>query len=347
MLPKISPCLLRATARSQEFRPARTFFPWPTPRPQSSDWMRELSEALSPHPNSGTGSEDIVALNNNFSGFSDNNTIHTPPPGAELGRILYSKLQKFPRLRQALSSVNAARAFKYGSRAFGHKRWYSEEFDITRGLKTKSRQQFRFGLKSNVEFLIQLDLENLRTCLLDSTCEINQNTPSSVTPLLSDGSFLNLMEKMNPTRCNKFCAIMNRLHGNLNFSLSLNEYFATDDMLEPALLLIAEAIRSGPNLGVFLRGGSVAASAMMYRHRASPSDHDCRATQRTNFAKNTFTRRPSGPGTRHQKLVYKYKTGYCFQFQHTGSCETTDCRYMHKCSQCNEPTHGQDSCQRD
>ena len=77
--------------------------------------MRELSEALSPHPNSGTGSEDIVALNNNFSGFSDNNTIHTPPPGAELGRILYSKLQKFPRLRQALSSVNAARAFKYGS----------------------------------------------------------------------------------------------------------------------------------------------------------------------------------------------------------------------------------------
>ena len=95
-------------ARSQEFRPARTSFPWPTPRPQSSDWMRELSEALRPHPDSGIGSEDIVALSNNFSGFSDNNTLNTPPPGAELGRILYTKLQKFPHLRQALSSVNAA-----------------------------------------------------------------------------------------------------------------------------------------------------------------------------------------------------------------------------------------------
>ena len=43
------------------------------------------------------------------------------------------------------------------------KKWYTEDFDISRGLKNnKSRRQFRFGLKSNVEFLVQLDLENLR-----------------------------------------------------------------------------------------------------------------------------------------------------------------------------------------
>ena len=243
--------------------------------------------------------------------------------------------------------MNAARAFKYGSRSFGQKRWYTEDFDISRGLKNnKNRRQFRFGLKSNVEFLVQLDLENLRSCLLDSTYEINQNIPS-VTPPLSDGSFLDLMEKMNPNRCKKLCRIMNRLHGNIDFSLSLNEYFATDDMLEPALLLIADAIRNGPNLGNFLRGGSVAASAMMYRHRASPKDHDNKFTPKNNFTKNTFvSRRSSTPTNMNQRTVYKYRKGYCFQFQQTGSCETTDCRYFHKCSKCNESTHGQDSCQR-
>ena len=172
----------------------RTTFPWPTPRPQSSDWMSELGEALRPHPDSGIGSEELRTLGNNFSNFSDNNNVLSNPPGAEICRILYSKLQKFPHLRRALSSVNAARAFKYGSRSFGQKRWYTEDFDISRGLKTnKNRRQFRFGLKSNVEFLIQLDLENLRSCMLDSTYEIHQNKPSSVTPPLSDCSFLNLL----------------------------------------------------------------------------------------------------------------------------------------------------------
>ena len=196
----------------------RTTFPWPTPRPQSSDWMSELGEALRPHPDSGIGSEELRTLGNNFSSFSDNNNVLSNPPGAEICRILYSKLQKFPHLRQALSSVNAARAFKYGSRSFGQKRWYTEDFNICKGLKTNdSRRQFRFGLKSNIEFLIQLDLENLRSCLLNSTYEIHQNTPSSVAPPLSDGSFLDLMKKMNPSRCAKLCKIMNRLHGNLDF----------------------------------------------------------------------------------------------------------------------------------
>ena len=181
--------------------------------------------------------------------------------------------------------------------------------------------------------------------MLDSTYEIHQNTPSSVAPPLSDGSFFNLMKKMNPTRCKKLCNKMNRLHGNIDFSLSLNEYFATNDMLEPALLLVADAIRNGPNLGNFLRGGSAAASAM-YRHRASP-DHDNKCQITNSVTKNRiFFRRQATSTTQNQRSVYKYRRGYCFQFQQTGSCETTSCRYFHKCSKCQEPTHGQDSCQR-
>ena len=263
--------------------------------PRASDWMSELSGALKPHPDSGIGSEELLSLsqslNTSFSENISNRNLASSQQEAEIGRVLYSKLQKYPHLRRALSSINAARAFKYGSRAYGQKKWYTEEFNISRGLKTtKNRRQFRFGLKSNVEFLIQLDLENLRSCILNPSFDPNQNTPSSSLPLLSDGSFMDLMKKMNAKRCREFCTIMNRLHGNLDFSQSLNEYFATDDMLEPVLLLVAEAIRKGPNLGTFLRGGSVAANAVMYRHRASPKDHDWgppQKIQKTDFAKDT------------------------------------------------------------
>ena len=320
--------------------------------PRESDWMSELSEALKPHPDSGIASEELLSLSNNLnSSFSDNpfnRALNRSPTEVEIGRVLYSKLQKYPHLRQALSYVNAARAFKYGSRAYGQKKWYTEDFNISRGLKSnKSRRQFRFGLKSNVEFLIQLDLENLRSCILDPTFELNKNQSSPTVPLLSDGSFFDLMNKMNEKRCTKFCKIMNRLHGNLHFSQSLNEYFATDDMLEPPLLLVAEAIRNGPNLGTFLRGGSVAAASMMYRHRASPSDHDWGSSPKTSVKKETFSPRNSSPSSfRKQHQIYKYKVGYCFQFQNTGSCETTECQYMHKCSKCKESTHGEDTCQK-
>ena len=119
-------------------------------------------------------------------------------------------------------------------------------------------------------------------------------------------------------------------------------------MLEPALLLVAEAISSGPDLRTFLGGGGlIAASAMMYRHRTSPGDHDWKFNQNTRFIKNSLASHgPKATGFQNQKSVFKYGIGYCFQFQQTGSCETTECRYLHKCSKCQEPTHGQDSCQK-
>ena len=85
-------------------------------------------------------------------------------------------------------------------------------------------------------------------------------------------------------------------------------------MLEPVLLLVAEAIRKGPNLGNFLREGSVAAYAMMYRHRASPKDHDwvpLQKIQKIDSTKDTFgSRNPSYNGFRKQTQRYKYKVGW-------------------------------------
>ena len=80
---------------------------------------------------------------------------------------------------------------------------------------------------------------------------------------------------------------------------------------EPALLLVAEAIRSDPDLGTFLMGGSVAASAFMYRHRASPGDHDWKFNQNTRFIKNSLASHgPTATGFQHQKSVFKFRIGY-------------------------------------
>ena len=73
--------------------------------------------------------------------------------------------------------------------------------------------------------------------------------------MIPDGSFFSLMKTMDDKKFNRFSTIFNRLISNVNFTQSLSEYFATDDMLEPALaVIIAEAIRSGPDLGSILRG---------------------------------------------------------------------------------------------
>ena len=242
--------------------------------------------------------------------------------------------------------MNKARSFKYGSRAFGHKKWYKENFNIKEGLRSnEDRRKFRFGLKSNVDFLIQLDLMNLKAKLLETS--FNPQIPGRTPPLsLSDGSFLNAMHKLDATRCNDICILLERIGDNLDFSQSLAEYFATDDMLEPALMLITETFRKDPNLKKILHGGSFASNAMVYRHRASPLDHD------THFSRPRPRTSPSTPTKTDQKTSSirgkrgfgKFKYGYCFRFQHTDNCDRTDCEYLHKCNQCDETSHGETSC---
>ena len=191
-------------------------------------------------------------------------------------------MKKNPKFRQSLPSLYTTRAFKNGSRSLGQKSWYKENFDIHTRLKSNTdRRKFRFRLKSNVDCLIQLDLESLKACLLDKTFNPTVSTTRNNTNPISNGSFLDTLRKMDYTRFQKFCTILNRIQGNLEFSQALSEYFATDDMVEPALLVVAAANRLDINLAKSLRGGSVAANALMYRHRASPRDYDFSARTST------------------------------------------------------------------
>ena len=135
--------------------------------------MSELSNAL--HPQSSSGNmldcDKSEFYLNPTKGFEANllktilNNTHTE---SEEGQFVYTKLRKNPNLRKSLTSLNTAWAYLYGTLAFGLKNWYKESFDVFKGLRTNAeRRKFRFGLKSNVDFLIQLDVQNLKTCLQD------------------------------------------------------------------------------------------------------------------------------------------------------------------------------------
>ena len=267
---------------------------------------------------------------------------------AEHEQILFKTLIKFPTLRKSLPSINSARAFKYGSRSFGKKRWYRETFDVVSGLKSNAdRRKFRFGLKSNVDFLIQLDLESLKTCLLDKSFEPRTSATSGTNPL-SDGSFLDTMRQMDYTRFKKFCTLLNRIQANLHFTQSLSEYFATDDMLEPALMVVSDAIRRNLDLEISLRGGSVAANALTYRHRASPRDREfsSRRPPHQESRAQSYRSKSSNFSSRktHVSEAPKYPIGSCWYFQATGVCNKTDCEYDHACCKCHSKLHGKDSC---
>ena len=123
-------------------------------------------------------------------------------------------------------------------------------------------------------------------------------------------------------------------------------------MLDPALMLISEALRKDPNLRKYLHGGSFASNAMVYRHRASPRDHDLATARRTTFShRNPWVPPGLGPRTPHHsadartsKTAKTYSYGYCFRFQHTNNCDRPACNFIHKCHKCNGTSHTETSC---
>lgn len=317
--------------------------------------MAELSAAVRPNAPSGGTSK---SLNYPFGGVScpdtnPKNIFGKDASDEERGRLMLAKLTEYPILRKSLQSINTARAYKYGSKSFGERGWYTENFDVVKNLHSNmDRRKFRFGLKSNIDFLIQLDLENLKSCLIDKSLDQNFHHVDQAASL-SDGSFLSLMQQMNLSKAQKFCRILKRMESNLNFTQSLSEHFANDEMLEPALMVVSDVLRQSPDLGEGLWGRSVAANALLYRHRASPRDREFKS-EISNPRTTQFSLRPQ---TRPQKRNFigyrppnpsytkpKYPIGSCFRFQSTGRCDIRGCTYDHACCKCFSKTHGKDFC---
>ena len=120
--------------------------------------MAELAAAIRPTGSSGGASEGTTYFTEGSSSLNEQilrKLLSTDESDNDNGELLFDKLRKNPHLRKSLRAVNNARTFKYGSRAFGKKKWYKENFDIQEGLQSnEDRRKFRFGLKSNIDFLI-------------------------------------------------------------------------------------------------------------------------------------------------------------------------------------------------
>ena len=75
----------------------------------------------------------------------------------------------------------------------------------------EDRRKFRFGLKSVVDFLIQIDFETLLECLTKTDDKTKNNIPGYKSGLVSDGSFNDLMKKSNQKNHTHVAEILRRI----------------------------------------------------------------------------------------------------------------------------------------
>ena len=134
----------------------------------------------------------------------------------------------------------------------------------------------------------------------------------------------------------------------MHFTQTMGEFFALDGSIESSKLVISEALKRGPDLGNFLRGGPFASCAQVYRNLSSKFDFDAAyflSAKSPNFwekANEGYPRSSSGNSSN----IFQYPVGYCFKFQKSGECHIRDCMFKHYCSTCKSSNHGADKCVR-
>ena len=343
---------------------AKTEFAHPTPMPGTESWIDELrmltKRSYDHRGDRGEGNASWnleksplfncnVRLKEDFEVKSTAIDDCFPPT---INRKLFEKNDRFGHINKSLSSLNSAKSLQYGSKFFGLQKWYTDDFNVSQKMQTNvDRRKFRFGLKSNVDFLIQLDIENLIFHLTTKAEKSSENCiPKQKINTVSDGSFTDLMQKSNGVRLGSIEKILKRLRSNTNFTQSLSQYFAMDDMIEPVACVINEALRKGPDLGVSLRGGTVASCAQVYRHMASTYDHD---KSETVGRGNAFRKGPYSGSKQNSRLNSGsmrarsgINSGFCFEFQERGRCARIYCYYKHKCETCKSTSHGSSKCSK-
>ena len=171
-------------------------------------------------------------------------------------------------------------------------------------------------------------------------------------PQISQNSFLGLINTANPIRCAKMCEILDRVISNLHFSQSMCEYFALDDKIEPAKLVLAEAVKQGPNLGNSLRGGTFSSNAQIFRHLASSKDSDDAPKaagsrgNRRRPASSTASTTTSTSATPQSTASWSnpYPVGFCWAFQRGVCNRGSECPFKHRCTKCDSTRHGTEAC---
>ena len=168
------------------------------------------------------------------------------------------------------------------------------------------------------------------------------------------------MKAAAPSKTTKIIEILDRIESNSHFSQSLNDFFATNQKINPARLVILEAMKKGPDMGAVLRGGSFASAANAYLHLSNLHDHDSaffkfgpRSNSRQGYTRSPRTymsNESTTPFRNTRRSSYSTgssfkRLGYCFKFNSMGGCSFGIlCRYKHICSRCESSRHGVHEC---
>ena len=195
-----------------------------------------------------------------------NLNLEVPPP---ISCRLISDVKKSPHIFRSLLLIQNAKSFIYTTPFFGDKMFYADDFDFTKApLHRENRRNIRFRLKSILDLVVKIDLHRLRTYLLQSD-RVEKITAcrdvEHITPLVDD-SFATLLKLANHTKCKQIMEILERIISNLHFSQSMNKFFASDNSIEAAKLMMSQADKKGPDFGKFLRGRSFASCVQAYRN---------------------------------------------------------------------------------
>lgn len=341
--------------------PARLPMPFPTPHPAASSLFTGLSDLIK-KPASQSGHDGPMGLGSgqcdDFSSKNVNLSNNLNPNFTiPMARSLFSPPSKFSNIQRSLHSLYAAKSYVYGSTFFGRKAFYASEFDFQKQpVHPHDRRKIRFGLKGLVDFVIQLDLENLKTCLYEPDSAVAKFTENHfVQPDLqfSPDSCMGLIYRTNPSKCILINQIFERLSSNLNFSQSMGEFLASDGSIETTKLVISEALKRGPDLGQFLRGGPFASCAQIYQNLSSKYDFDAAfflALKQANSRNDNQLRSAQNAKVNYPRVrdfgKPRFTSGFCFKFQRWGRCNSNVCFFKHECADCGSKDHGADDCRR-
>lgn len=332
------------------------------PTPKNSPLPRKLENLLGSNDGGQKGSsinfstafqEKILALLSSSSPARNSE--------AENDEMWFFKLRSDPTARSRLENVHAARSHKYGSAHFGPKNWYKEAVAVAKKLKSQAdRRKFRHGLKGDLEFLNQLNLSDLEKSLNsgDSTALKLLKLQEPIPPaewceLIKDVPPLKILSLINSSKAAEISMFLQRVSAAAHFSQSMTDYFAHDDAVEPALAVLCEVLRTGPDVGAVLKNNftNFLGLAQKYQKLRSAEDHDCTCgttgvhVQANTREKSKNLARTRQPGSR-PKTRYKpgYKLGYCFDFQESVGCNRRKCTFKHLCVECDATEHGRCKC---
>ena len=331
--------------------------PVPTPQPSESRWVDDLTQLLRQSVGDPGLGQSSSANSGKFQDIKNVDPYQFKLPILEqVERSLFPSIKNISHVRRSLASINTAKSYAYSSTFFGQKRFYADDYNFKNGpLHPNDRRKIRFGLKSIADFVVQLDLLHLKQVLEESDPSVEEFTERLKNDNVSsfpDDSLFGLLQKASPSKCLLLQNIVNRLVSNMHFTQSMAAYLASDGAIEATKIVLAEALKQGPDLGKFLRGGPFAACAQMYRNLTSSYDFDSSWFIRNKNTRSPITSRstayPSRPTVTRprQSGILPFPTGFCYAFQRGYPCLASNCRFKHCCSTCNDTGHGANQCPR-